>query len=420
LDIKREPPKKTKQYILWSVALLGIVAVSVAISSLKPAAPTVERGTLWFGVAQRGEMTREVNAPGTLVPERVRIIVALAGGRIEALPVRPGETVSPSTLLVELSNPDVTLNLLQFQQQLSQAVGNLATLKNTLRQQMLGQEGQITQLRTSFAAAVRDAAVNDSLFKRTPPLVTANEVARTRDAVADLKIRVDLEVQRAKDMKEAEAQQIALAEQQIQGLRRIIQEQQNKVSSLRVYAPEGGQLQTLGNPQLELGQYVNSGVEIARVVQPGKLKAVLRVPETQAKDVVVGQKAKIDLHNNNVVNGHVIRKDPSSQGGSITVEVAIDGDLPPGTSSDLAVDGTIEIERLPNVMFIPRPGFGQADNSVGIFKVNPNQGEANRVTIQLGAASVNTIVVKGGLNVGDSVIISDMSAYDQTNRVRIK
>jgi multidrug resistance efflux pump len=418
LDIKRDPPKKTKQYILWSVALVGIVAVSVAISSLKPAAPTVERGTLWFGVAQRGEMTREVTAPGTLVPERVRIIVALAGGRIEALPVRPGETVTSATLLVELSNPDVTLNLLQFQQQLSQAVGNLATLRNTLRQQMISQEGTIANLRTLYANAVRDAAVYDSLDKKK--LAAANEVASRRDLVSELKQRLDLETQRTQQMKDAEAQQIQLAEQQIEGLKHIIQEQQNKVSSLKVYAPEGGQLQTLGNPQLELGQYVNSGVEIARVVQPGKLKAVLRVPETQAKDVAVGQQAKIDLHNNNTVKGHVIRKDPSSVGGTITVEVAIDGDLPPGTSSDLAIDGTVEIERLPNVMFIPRPGFGQADGNVGIFKVDPNQGEANRVTIQLGAASVNTIVVKNGLNVGDSVIISDMSAYDQTNRVRIK
>ncbi len=418
MDIKREPPKKTKQYILWSVGLVAIVAVSVAISSLKPAAPTVEKGTLWFGVAQRGEMTREVNAPGTLVPEHVRIVVALAGGRIESLPVRPGETVTPSTLLVELSNPDVTLNLLQFQQQLSQAVGNLATLKNSLRQQMLGQEATIASLRTQYANAVRDAAVYDSLDKKK--LAASNEVASRHDLVKELKTRLDLEAKRTQEMQDAEKQQIALSEQQIEGLKRIIQEQQNKVASLRVVAPEGGQLQTLGNPQLELGQYVNSGVEIARVVQPGRLKAVLRVPETQAKDVTVGQTAKIDLHNNNTVKGHVIRKDPSSQGGTITVEVAIDGTLPPGTSSDLAVDGTIEIERLPNVMFIPRPGFGQAESSVGIFKVSPNQGEATRATIQLGAASVNTIVVKGGLNVGDSVIISDMTAYDNTNRVRIK
>jgi HlyD family secretion protein len=209
LDIKRDPPKKTKQYILWSVALVGIVAVSVAISSLKPAAPTVERGTLWFGVAQRGEMTREVTAPGTLVPEHVRIIVALAGGRVEALPVRPGETVTPSTLLVELSNPDVTLNLLQFQQQLSQAVGNLATLKNTLRQQMITQEGTIANLRTLYANAVRDAAVYDSLDKKK--LAAANEVASRLDLVNELKQRLDLETQRTQQMKDAEAQQIQLA-----------------------------------------------------------------------------------------------------------------------------------------------------------------------------------------------------------------
>jgi HlyD family secretion protein len=199
-----------------------------------------------------------------------------------------------------------------------------------------------------------------------------------------------------------------------------VQEQKNKVASLKVVAGRAGQLLSLGNPQLELGQWVNPGFEVARVSQPGRLKAVLRVPETQAKDVAVGQKAVIDLHNNNTIKGHVTRKDPGSQGGTITVEVALDGELPAGTSSDLAIDGTIEIEHLSNVMYIPRPGFGQAESSVQIFKVNPNHGEATRVTIQLGAASVNQIVVKGGLNVGDSVVISDMSQYDAVSRVRIK
>ncbi len=418
MDIKREPPKKTKQYVLLSAGLVALVLVSVAISRLKPAAPTVEKGTLWFGVAQRGPMVREVNAPGTLVPEHVKIVSALAGGRIESLPVRPGETVTATTTLVELSNPDVDLTLLQDQQQLSQAYGTLAQLKSTWRQNMLSQESNVANLRTQYNNAVRDVAVFDSLDKKG--LAAANEVASKHDLVNQLKVQLDLEQRRTQDMKDAEVQQIQLNEEQIQGLKRIIQEQQNKVASLRVVAGEGGQLQTLGNPQLELGQYVNSGVELARVVQPGKLKAVLRVPETQAKDVSVGQIAKIDLHNNNTVKGHVTRKDPSSQGGTITVEVALDGALPPGTSSDLAVDGTIEIERLADVLYIPRPGFGQAESSVGIFKVNPNQGDANRVTILLGAASVNTIVVKGGLNVGDSVIISDMSQYDNTSRVRVK
>jgi hypothetical protein len=176
----------------------------------------------------------------------------------------------------------------------------------------------------------------------------------------------------------------------------------------------------LGDPPLELGQYFNAGTVIARVVQPGKLKAVLRVPEAQAKDVVPGLPAKIDLHNNTVVKGRVIRTDPSSIQGTVTVEVTIEDPLPQGTRSDLAVDGTIEISRIPKTLFIGRPGFGQADASVGIFKVLRNKGEAEKVTVKLGRASVNTIEVKGGLQIGDSVIISDMSQWDDKDRVRIK
>jgi HlyD family secretion protein len=192
------------------------------------------------------------------------------------------------------------------------------------------------------------------------------------------------------------------------------------VAQMRVVAPEAGQLQSLGNPPLELGQYVNAGTQLARVVQPGKLKAVLRVPENQAKDVVPGLPAEIDLHNNNKVKGHVIRTDPSSVQGTVTVEVTIEDALPAGTRSDLAVDGTIQLERIPNTLYIGRPGFGQAESSVGIFKLISGKGEATRVTVQLGRASVNTIEVKNGLAVGDSVIISDMSSFDNTNRVRIK
>jgi len=418
LDIKRDPPKKTKQYVLWSVGLLGIVAVSVGISRLKPAAPTVERGTLWFGVAQKGEMVRKVSAPGTLVPMDIQIVSALAGGRIEALPVRPGETVTATTTIIELSNPDVQLTLLQFKQNLSQAYGTLAQTKTSWRSQLLSQESLINQLQNSYNVAVRDAAVTDSLDKKR--LAMANEVSQKREAMTELKRRLEIERSRMEDMKTSEEQQIRINEDQIASLKLIIAEQEKKLASLRVVAGRTGQLQTLGNPQLEIGQYVQSGLELARVVQPGRLKAVLRVPETQAKDVGVGQVCIVDLNNNNTVKGHVIRTDPSSVQGTVTVEVALDGALPPGTRSDLAVNGEIEIDRIAMTMFIPRPGFGQAESSVGIFKVNPNQGDATRATIQLGRASVNTIEVKNGLSVGDSVIISDMSAFDAVQRVRIK
>jgi hypothetical protein len=221
-------------------------------------------------------------------------------------------------------------------------------------------------------------------------------------------------------MQRSEKEQIQLNEQQIEGLRRILADQRRRVTSMRVTSPESGQLQMLGNPPLELGQYVNAGTLLARVVQPGKLKAVLRVPETQAVDIVPGLPATIDLHNNNVVKGHVMRTDPSSVVGTVTVEVSIEDTLPAGTRSDVAVDGTIQIERLNDVLYVARPGFGQPNSSVGIFKVLPNKGEAVRVTVQLGKASVNTIEVRGGLQIGDSVIVSDMTPFDNTNRVRIK
>jgi HlyD family secretion protein len=418
LDIKRDPPKKTKKYIGMALGLIGIVAVSIGISRLKPAAPPVDRGTLWFDTVKRGEMKREVNAPGTLEPEYVRNITALTSGRVEDLPVRPGVPVTTSTVLVVMSNPDEEIKQLQNEQQLNLAIGNLASLKTSLHQQILGQQGTVANMRTQYNQAVRFAAVQDSLAKKQ--LATVNDLAQARDQVTELRQRLDIETRRLADIQGSEKQQLDLQEQQIEGLRRILADQKRRVASMRVMSPESGQLQSLGNPPLELGQYINAGGLLARVVQPGKLKAVLRVPENQAKDVVPGLRASIDLHNNTIVKGRVTRTDPSSVQGTVTVEVAIEDPLPQGTRSDLAVDGTIEIERIPNTLFIGRPGFGQAESSVGIFKVERNKGEAVRTTVQLGRASVNTIEVKGGLQVGDSVIISDMSQFDATNRVRIK
>jgi len=418
VDIKREPPKQTKKYIGIALGLIGIVTVSVAVSRLKPAAPPVERGTLWFDTVKRGEMKREVNAPGTLEAMYVRNVTALTSGRVEDLPVRPGIQVTPATVLVVLSSPDEDIKELQNQQQLNLAVGNLASLKASLRQQIMNQQSVVATMRSQYNNAVRLAAVQDSLASKK--LSSANDVAQAHDAALEMKQRLDISEKQLEDIKASEQQQIELQESQIESLRRILDEQKRRVAAMRVTAPEAGQLQSLGNPPLELGQYVNAGSLLARVVQPGKLKAVLRVPENQAKDVVPNLPATIDLHNNTVVKGHVMRTDPSSVQGTVTVEVAIDDSLPPGTRSDLAVDGTIEIERLPNVLYIGRPGFGQAESSVGIFKVDKGKGEASRVTVQLGRASVNTIEVKKGLNVGDSVIISDMSQFDNTNRVKIK
>ena len=418
MDIKREPPKKTKKYIAGAVVILGVLAISAFISRLKPAAPPVERATLWIDTVKRGEMVRSVNAPGTLVPEHIRIIVATTSGRVESLPVRPGVTVDPSTVIVELSNTDVDLQTLQYQQTLTQSYAALAQLKNQLAQGLMTQEGQVAQLVTLYQQADRDKLVLDSLDKKG--LAGKNEIAAARDRLGELKRRLDLERRRYADMEAAEKQQIHLQEQQIAGLQAILQEQRKRVAAMRITAGEAGQLLTLGNPQLELGQWVNSGIELARVAQPGRLKAVLRVPETQAKDVVPGQLATIDLHNNGIIKGHVMRTDPSSQAGTVTVEVALDGPIPNGARSDLSVDGTIEIDRLKDVLHVGRPAYGQAESTVGLFRVEKGTGYASRVNVKLGRASVNTIEVMNGLAVGDSVIISDMSTWDNTQRVRLK
>lgn len=418
MDIKREPPKKTKKYIAGGVAVLGVLAISAFISRLKPAAPPVERATLWIDTVKRGEMVRSVNAPGTLVPEHIRIIVATTSGRVETLPVRPGETVTPTSTILTLSNPDLDLQTLQYQQQLTQAFAALAQLKTSLQQALMSQEGAVAQLVTQYQKAERDANVVDSLNKKK--LSSPNEVAAAHDLVSELKRRLDLERQRYTDMQASQKQQLDLQQEQINGLKQILQEQRNRVASMRVTAGEAGTLMTLGNPQLELGQWVNSGIELARVAQPGRLKAVLRVPETQAKDVVVGQRATIDLHNNGIIEGHVIRTDPSSQAGTVTVEVGLDGALPQGARSDLSVDGTIEIDRLKDVLYVGRPAYGQAESTVGLFRVEKGSGYASRTNVKLGRASVNTIEIVNGLAVGDSVIISDMSTWDNTSRVRLK
>jgi len=282
----------------------------------------------------------------------------------------------------------------------------------------MSQEGVVAQLVTQFQLATRNATVVDSLDKKK--LSSPNELASAHDQVVELKRRLDLERQRYADMQASQKQQLDLQQQSIDGLKQILQEQKNRVASMRVTAGESGQLLSLGNPQLELGQWVNSGIELARVAQPGRLKAVLRVPETQAKDVAVGQRATIDLHNNSIIEGHVIRSDPSSQAGTVTVEVALDGPLPQGARSDLSVDGTIEIDRLKDVLYVGRPAYGQAESTVGLFKVEKNNGFADRQNVKLGRASVNTIEVVNGLAVGDSVIISDMSTWDNTSRVKLK
>ena len=421
MDIKRAPKSKKNQYIAWGSGIVAIVAVSLGISKLKPAAPSVERATLWVDVVKQGELLREVRAAGTLVPEHMRIIAAVTAGRIEQLPVRPGVTVNPGTVLVEMSNTDVQLQALQAEQSLTQARSGLANLKTSLQQQRLQQEGNIAQLKTQLDAANRRLKEIEGLAAKN--LASQFEISAARDAARELGTRYDIEQRRLAEMNRSASEQIALNEEQVARLTDIVREQMNRVRSMRVVAGENGVLQSLGpnGVQLELGQWVNPGMELARVARPGALKAVIRVPETQARDIAVGQKATVDTRNG-IVPGHVMRIDPGSTQGTVIVEVAIDGELPRGARADMSVDGTIEIERLPNVMYVGRPAYGSPESSVGLFKLTEDGSEANLVTVRLGRSSVNYIEVAPGANlaVGDSVIISDMSNWDSQSRLRIK
>ena len=414
MDIKRDPKSRKKQYIVWGSGVLAIVVISIFISGLKPAAPSVERATLWVDSVRRGELLREVKAPGTLVPEHIRIISAAVGGRVEQLPVRPGVTVTPTTLLVEMSNTDVELQALQAEQSLTSARGGLANTKTQLQQNRLRQHGVIAQLNTQIEDANRQLKVIEALD--TKGLASGSEVAAAKDRVKELSTRSELEKAALQEMVATEREQLELNSEQINRLSDIVREQRNRVRSMHVVAGENGVLLSL---PLELGQWVNPGLELARVAQPGRLKAELRVPETLARDIALGQKASIDTRNG-VVAGHVMRIDPGSQQGTVLVEVAIDGELPRGARADMSVDGTIELERLPDVVFVGRPAYGSAESTVGLFKVSEDGSEATRVNVRLGAASVNTIVVLNGLVPGDSVIISDMSQWDNVSRVRLK
>ena len=421
MDIARAPVKKTRRRLIYIVSgVAGIAAITLALSRLEPAAPSVERSTLWIDSVRQGTMVRQVRAPGTLVPEHIRLVAAITAGRIEQLPIRPGTPVTKNTVILELSNPDVQLESLEAQRQLTAAEGELLNLRTALSTNRLQQESAVAAIRTQYQEAERNLAVYSALEQKK--LASENEIKLARDRATELKARLAIEQERLKVLDQAEQRQIALQQAQVERLRNITAFQQERVNSMKVTAGEDGVLTELGGQQtgqLELGQWVNPGFILAKVAQPGRLKAVLRVPETQAKDVVLGQPTSIDTRNG-IVAGRVIRVDPASQNGTVGVEVALEGALPRGARPDLSVDGTIEIERLTNVLYVGRPAYGQAESVVGLFKLDPESNTATRTNVKLGRSSVNTIEVVQGLAVGDKVIISDMTAWDNVDKVRLK
>ncbi len=414
MDIPREPPKKRKRYIYGGVAVAAVAFTTVALGNLKPAAPGVDAATVYRDSVRRGTMVRQVRGPGTLVPEQIRWVPALTAGRVERKLLLPGTNVDTGTVLIELSNPEVQLELLEAERQLSQAQAELVNLRTTLETQRLNQEGTVATVRAEHLQAKRNAEAGEKLAERG--LIAEAELATLRERAEELAIRLDAEQQRLKTYTESAGPQIEVQEGQVRRLQDIVQFQRERVASMTVRAGTHGVLQDV---PVEEGQWVLPGATLARVVQPERLKAVLRIPETQARDVTLGQSVLVDTRTDTIM-GRVVRIDPSSTNGAVNVDVALDGDLPPGARPDLSVDGTIEIDRIDDALYVGRPAYGQAYSTVGLFRVIDGGNHAERVTVRLGRSSVNTIEILDGLTQGDIVILSDMSQWDAYDRVRLR
>ena len=414
MDIVRTPPKRYARTLLVVGGGVALVVAIVFLSRLGPALPSVERAAVLVDSVRQGDVVREVRAVGTLVPEQLRFITAQASARVERVHVQAGQLVTAGQLLLELSNPDLQLQTMQAEQQVRQAESALLMLQTSLRGAVLTQQGVVATTRTQHISATQESAGADSLMRLK--LVATFEASNRRAAADEMTTRLRVEQERLALLRGSIDEQVAMQVSQVTQLRAIAANQRTRLTALLVRAPESGVLQDL---TLQLGQWVPEGTTLAKVVQPERLKAVLRIPESQAKDVQLNQIAGIDTRNG-VVRGHVMRKDPSAQQGSVTIDVALDGALPVGAVPDLSVDGTIQIERMTNVRYTGRPATAVPGSQTTLFRLTADGREAERVAVRLGRTSSSTVEILGGLNAGDRVIVSDMSAYLAAARVRLK
>lgn len=417
VDIPRvaEARKRRIRRAIWgAVALVAIVLITIGLSRLKPAAPTVERSTVWIETVRRGPMLRQVRGLGTLVPEEIRWIPAVTNGRVERIVVFPGAQVKPDTVILELSNPEQAQSTLEADSQLEAAEAQLINLKVRLANDLLAQQATAAAVEAEFRQATLQAEADAELARQglASSLTTKLSQVRAEQAAT----RNGIEKKRLAQLDESIAAQLVVQETEVKRLRAFARLRRDQYESLRVKAGVEGVLQQV---EVQVGQQVGPGLNLARVANPTRLKAELKIAETQAKDIQIGQPASIDTRNG-IIAGHVSRIDPAVQQGSVTVDVALDAALPKGARPDLSVDGTVELERLDDVIQVGRPTYGQDDATIGLFKLEPGGRSAVRVKVTLGRTSVNTVEIKDGLQPGDEVILSDMSTWDAFDRVRLR
>jgi HlyD family secretion protein len=418
VDIARDPSyaknKKIRRAAFAAVGVLIVVLVSVALAQMKPAAPTVERATVWVDTVKRGPMVRQVRGLGTLVPEDTRWLPATTEGRVERILLRPGAHVTAESVILELSNPQVEQEAINARLALQAAEANLANQRVQLQNELLTQQAQAATVGADYTQARLQAEVNEELAKQE----LISELVRKQSQVRaeEMKTRNEIEEKRLSTARESIDARVRVQQAAVDQARAVTALYESRLQALKVRPGFAGVLQQV---PVEVGQRVAPGQNLARVADPGRLKAELRIAETQAKDIEIGQPAQVDTRNG-VIAGRVSRKDPAATNGTVTVDVALTGELPRGAVPDLSVDGTVELERLENVLYVGRPAFGQELSTVGLFKLAGESGEAERTQVKLGRSSVNTIEIQGGLNVGDQVVLSDMSAWDAFERVRLR
>lgn len=415
MDVPRKGAKKAKiikRTIFGLLILISVPLITLGLNRLKPAAPSVERSSLWFGTVKRGPMLRQVRGLGTLVPEEILWIPANTDGRVEKLNLRPGAKVRKDSIIMEMSNPELSLAMLDLEWQVKMAEANYRDLKVKLESARLDQTARTAQLESEFSQAKLKFDRDEKLVQQG--LTADLNLQLSRASAVELGKRFDIEKQRLEINGESVEAQLASQRVMIEKLQAAYRLKKDQVAELRIRAGADGVLQEM---TLQVGQRVVPGTILAKVAQPEKLKTELKIAETQAKDVQIGQLAVIDTRNG-TVEGRVSRIDPAVVNGTVTVDVRLEGKLPDGARPDLSVDGTVEIERLNEVVFVNRPVFGQANSLVTLFRVDAGTKEATRIQVKLGRSSVNTIEILEGLKVGDEVILSDMSAWDAHNRIR--
>jgi HlyD family secretion protein len=416
MDIQRTDLRqraRRRRVLAIAAAVVAVVALAAFVATLDPAAPSVARASLWTDTVKRGEMLREVRGPGTLVPKEIRWIAAETAARVERIVVKPGATVEPDTVILELSNPELLDARLTADAAHTAAQADYQARQMTLESQLLDQRANLAGIEADFEAARLQAEAEAELVAKG--IISRLQFRRSELTAEQLKLRVGIEKQRVASFERTIGAQLAADRARMAQLANAAEQRRRQVEALRLRAGIAGVLQQV---PVQEGQQVQPGMNLARVARPGELMAELRIPETQVKDVAYGQSVRVDTRNG-VVPGRVARIDPAVLNGTVLVDVELVGALPPGARPDLSVDGTIEIERLDDVLFVGRPAYGQPDSEVRLFRVDPETGLALRVPVRLGRASVSLIEVQQGLNPGDQIILSDTSQWDDYDRLRL-